>query len=337
MASISESGTGKHHRFTVRYRNEISGQNAVARPRTIDEAMRFFWQAELSERQLMPLADSVASVRRWTVQKAVWFWLGYQYDRVENNTLSLGSYNQYRMQFTTLSHELLKITISRLTPLRLRELTAGTQKYLRFAFSLLTSLCWLTVNPVGSLSGRKKRRVEVPDKKTIVAMLGVASHREKVAIWLGAVCGLRIGEALALRYSDVSEHEIMITRHLTPQGILPGTKNGDSRTVDMPPELFALLDKSLLGTDAPLLAGRNRKTLSLNYSKKGRLKALLSVFGVGRYHDLRHFAITNLIQRGEPVPDVAEFAGHKDASVTMETYAHLFRKKLSLHGVLNMG
>ncbi|MFJ3458831.1 site-specific integrase [Scandinavium goeteborgense] len=334
MASIRESGTGKRHRFAVSYRNETSGQNAVARPPTLDEAMRFFWQAELSERQLVPLADSVASVRRWAVQKAVWFWLGYQYSRVENHRLSLQSYSQYKSHLASLPAEILSLPINRLTPRRLGDLTVTIQKYLRFAFGALVSQQWLSVNPVGRLSGRTAHQIVLPEKKTIVAMLAGADVREKLAVLLGGVCGLRPGELVALRYSDLSEDKILIQRHLTDYGERKGTKRGPGRPVDMPAEVWALLDKSLLGTSRPVISGWGGRRLSLNYSKQGIMKRLLTEYGIERYYDLRHFAITNLLRRGVALADVAEFAGHKDQAMTARIYSHLAKKRPCLTGSL---
>lgn len=334
MASIREKGTGKRHRFIVSYRDEVSGQNAVSRLRTLDEAMRFFWQAELSERQLTPQAGNVDAVRRWAVQKAVWFWLGYQYRRVESRTLSLQSYNQYKSHLSGVPVEILQVQIGRLTPRRLDDLSLTIQKFLRFAFGLLVQRHWLSVNPVGRLSGRSSRRIVLPEKKTIVALLAVAGEREKLAILLGAVCGLRPGELVALRYSDLSEEKIQIRRHLTDCGERNGTKRGPGRPLAMPAEVWALLDKSLLGTPRPVIAGRTGRRLSLNYSKQGALKRLLKEYGINRYYDLRHFAITNLLRRGVPLADAAAFAGHSDPSLTAKIYAHLVNKLPSLTGSL---
>jgi integrase len=39
-------------------------------------------------------------------------------------------------------------------------------------------------------------------------------------------------------------------------------------------------------------------------------------------HSLRHFVATQLLAKGMPVTQVAQFMGHKDPSVTMDLYAN---------------
>ncbi|MGH3452511.1 MAG: tyrosine-type recombinase/integrase, partial [Haloechinothrix sp.] len=39
-------------------------------------------------------------------------------------------------------------------------------------------------------------------------------------------------------------------------------------------------------------------------------------------HSLRHFVATQLLARGLPVTQVAQFMGHKDPSVTLDLYAN---------------
>ena len=334
MAHIRERGAGKRKRFLVSYRNEVTGQNATARHRTIEDAMLFFWRVEVSEHHLLPVSVSADMVRRWTVQKAVWFWLGYQCWRVESHAITLSSFRQYRKQFAAVPPEVLASPVGKLTPRRLEELSASAQKHLRFAFGLLVSHRWLAINPVGRLSGRTRELMDIPTKKSIVDMLAAADLREQRAILLGAVCGLRPGELVALRYCDISPERIAVRRHLTAQGERRGTKRGEGRFVDMPQELWERLDKNLMGTQFPVIAGQGGKRLSLNYTRQGVIRGLLEAFGIKRFYDLRHFAITNLLRRGVMIADVAKFAGHSDPEVTAKKYAHFMEKLPALTGSL---
>lgn len=334
MACIRESGTGKRRRYVVTFRNEVTGKTETARLRSQDEAMWLFWRVEVSEHHQLPIAVSVDGVRRWSVQKAIWFWMGYQFRKVESRTLSHNSYKQYHKQIAALPPELLKAGIGKLTPRRLGELSLTAQKYLRIVFGLLVGHRWLTVNPVGPLPGKSGELVCMPEKKAIVAMLAAAALREKIAIVLGAVCGLRPGELVALRYCDLNREQIAIRRHITPQGERQGTKRGHGRFVAMPQELWELLDVELMGTQRPVIGGQNGRRLSLNYTRQGAMRKLLERFGIGRYYDLRHFAITNLLRRGVMLADVAKFAGHADPEVTARKYAHFMHQLPSLTGSL---
>jgi integrase len=48
-----------------------------------------------------------------------------------------------------------------------------------------------------------------------------------------------------------------------------------------------------------------------------------------RLHDLRHYAVSRLIEQGANVLLVSRVAGHARASVTLDVYAHLFREGLA--------
>lgn len=85
----------------------------------------------------------------------------------------------------------------------------------------------------------------------------------------------------------------------------------------------------------PVIAGQSGRHLSLNYGRSGIIKRLLKKQGVSRFHELRHFAVSNLIERGAKLTDVMEFAGHTDAAITMRVYGHLLRHIRPLVGMLD--
>ncbi|MDR3105694.1 MAG: tyrosine-type recombinase/integrase [Yokenella regensburgei] len=337
MAHIRENTSGRGRQWVVSYRNEKTGQNAKASRKTLDEAMHELWLAETSQHQLTPPADTRAAVFRWPVRKVVWYWLGERYACTETGRLRPDSYRCYR-QLLGLPESLLREPVNKITPRQLKDLhlSKARRDALRRAFALLVRQGWLEINPVGSAPGKPSREINLPEKKTVRTMLAAARTREKIAILLGAVCGLRPSELISLRYSDLSANKIVIRRHLTRTGEIPGTKRNErGRSVDMPAELWALLDKSLLGSSAPVIAGRGGQRLSLNYTTSGVMKNLLEEYGVEQYYDLRHFAVTNLLKRGATLEEGARFAGHSDASVTAKHYLHLLGKLTPLTGSLD--
>jgi integrase len=48
-----------------------------------------------------------------------------------------------------------------------------------------------------------------------------------------------------------------------------------------------------------------------------------------RLHDLRHYAVSCLIEQGAPILVVAKIAGHADPSITLRVYAHLLEGALA--------
>jgi integrase len=48
-----------------------------------------------------------------------------------------------------------------------------------------------------------------------------------------------------------------------------------------------------------------------------------------RFHDLRHFAVSQLIAQGANILEVARVAGHADPSITLRVYSHLMEGALA--------
>jgi len=48
-----------------------------------------------------------------------------------------------------------------------------------------------------------------------------------------------------------------------------------------------------------------------------------------RFHDLRHYAVSKLIEQGANILLVSRVAGHARASMTLDVYAHLLVDGLS--------
>lgn len=72
---------------------------------------------------------------------------------------------------------------------------------------------------------------------------------------------------------------------------------------------------------APAGGPLTRATLSDAWRRAGELVGIPKGDG---YHQLRHFYASTLIQGGESVKTVQERLGHATASITLDTYSHLF-------------
>lgn len=156
-----------------------------------------------------------------------------------------------------------------------------------------------------------------------------------------AVCafaGLRRGEASALKVSDVDfmRKEIHVRRQVqwTDDGEMEirGPKYGSERMVYVPDGLVTILAEHVRlwrGGDDPdrwLFPGSRDPSLPAHAATVARWWRLVRA-DVGiehRLHDLRHFYASGLIAAGCDVVTVQRALGHSTASVTLDTYSHLW-------------
>jgi integrase len=159
---------------------------------------------------------------------------------------------------------------------------------------------------------------------------------------LFAVCafaGLRLGEASALKVSDINflRRELHIRRQVqykTGDGraeIRP-PKYGSERTVYAPDGLLSVLAEHVRrfrpGTDPDrwLFPGSRDDTMPVHVGMVSRgWAAAREAAGISyRLHDLRHFYASGLIRAGCDVVTVQRALGHSSATTTLATYSHLW-------------
>lgn len=163
--------------------------------------------------------------------------------------------------------------------------------------------------------------------------LAVASGRFRTLVLLLGYCGLRFGEAAALRVGDVNlkTRRIRVRRsvtNVTGNGLVEGaTKNHGARTVPVPKFLAPLLETEI---------GERAETELLFPSRRGgylTVGEIRWVFdpaakAVGQAgltpHELRHTCASLAIAAGANVKVLQTLLGHKTATLTLDRYGHLF-------------
>jgi integrase len=162
--------------------------------------------------------------------------------------------------------------------------------------------------------------------------------------WYGAfiaVCafaGLRLGEASALKVSDVCfmRKEIRVERQVQfprrgPMEIR-SPKYGSERTVYVPEELVTILAEHVRlyrpGDDPErwLFPGARNEGRPADDATVARWwRKVRDKVGIAhRLHDLRHFYASGLIAAGCDVVTVQRALGHSSPSLTLDTYSHLW-------------
>jgi integrase len=145
--------------------------------------------------------------------------------------------------------------------------------------------------------------------------------------------GLRIGELLALRVSDVNflgrSVRIEFQRDQASRGLVPPKTPRSRRTIPLPTVVADALASHLAefgsAADGSIFADGSARPWNhvqiQRIFKAGVVAAGLPVSTTP--HDLRHAYASWLLNGGESVVMVAERLGHEDATVTLRVYAHV--------------
>jgi integrase len=147
-----------------------------------------------------------------------------------------------------------------------------------------------------------------------------------------AVLGLRIGEVLALRISDIDfVRKIIRVRQSVDAAtrIVQAVKsNASSADVPMPSQLETRLRVFLRthgGKSDLLFVNQRGRPFSANKLREHVLHPLLLKLGIpkGGFHSLRHGAASALIADGATPAVVQKQLRHSDARITLGVYAHV--------------
>jgi integrase len=155
-------------------------------------------------------------------------------------------------------------------------------------------------------------------------------------IALIGLCGLRPGEAIALRWSDIEDDWV----HIRSSGRRETTKTKSGRrTIQMPERAVEAVNRlRRLGLDSERLFPS--LTVNVFGMRFNALQKRLNMEPTGRPYDLRHTAITHAIAyadntSGVSIADVAQWAGHSRNSTTLDTYCHVLRSSPGLSDIMN--
>ena len=151
-----------------------------------------------------------------------------------------------------------------------------------------------------------------------------------------AVLGLRIGETLALRVSDVDfTKKIIRVRQSVDAATrkVGGVKSkASSADLPMPSQLEARLRKYLVKHDGRELLFTNRRgrPYSANKLREKQLHPLLDKLGIprGGFHSIRHGVASALLADGATPAVVQRQLRHSDARITLGVYGHLVGNEL---------
>jgi integrase len=253
-----------------------------------------------------------------------------------------------------------KIPLHQLRPAHIQRLYAALQeagkhprtilhvhRVLHTALRLALKLEVAARNPCDAVSPPKVRPQEIPvvtEAELAQIVRGSEGSRLHIPVLLAALCGLRRGEILALRWSDVDlERGILQVRRSLEKVRVDGQrvvrfkepKTGKARAVALPPLVVeALRRHRKVQLEERLRAGPEWKDRDLVVcgpfgeplspsSVSREFRRLIQRLGLrGRFHDLRHAHATLAIRLGADIRTVAARLGHSTPTLTLNVYGH---------------
>jgi integrase len=176
-------------------------------------------------------------------------------------------------------------------------------------------------NPVKSIrkvslpAGRERRLVDDEEARLLGYCEDTKNLRLKCAIQLAIATGMRRGELVGLRWSNID-----LQRKVA---VLPDTKNGTTRRVPLSSKAVTAL-VAIPKRDDDRVIAVHPDWLTWQF------QVACSALGIDglRFHDLRHEAVSRLFERGLNMMEVASVSGHKSLSM-LKRYTHLRAEDLA--------
>jgi integrase len=223
----------------------------------------------------------------------------------------------------------------------------GVHVALHTALEHARRLKLVTTNVCNDVQLPRQEEVEIqplmPEQAKLL-LQKVKEHRLEMLLTLALATGMREGELLALRWSDVDFQSGVLSvrrtvQHITHYGFVenePKTAKGRRKIVLPQFVVEALTRHHVDQLKKRLEVGEvwNSRDLVFPAVKggfqfasvlRGHFHKLLKEVGLPdvRFHDLRHSAATLLLSMGVPPKVVQELLGHSNISITMNIYSHV--------------
>ncbi|MBY6367095.1 tyrosine-type recombinase/integrase [Rhodococcoides corynebacterioides] len=183
---------------------------------------------------------------------------------------------------------------------------------------------------------RAEMAMEIPDPAAVGRLVTAAEPSFAAYVAVCAFAGLRRSEAAALQPQDIDFLRKRVSVNRQAIGISSGVvevrapKYGSERNVPVSAGLLEILSEHLRvhtpGDDPSrwLFPGLGANPLNGNMVF-GRWRKARAAAGVAtKLHSLRHYFASSLIAAGCDVVMVQRAMGHSSASITLDTYSHLF-------------
>ena len=169
-----------------------------------------------------------------------------------------------------------------------------------------------------------------PSEQKIIEQAVLTDKREKmIGILICLYTGLRVGELLALEWTDIdfSKNELSVNKTCHDKGksrVTTTPKTTSSvRVIPIPKQLVPILKQRQKRSKSQYVISKNGAYIPVR-SYQRSFELLLKRLGIAHqgFHSLRHTFATRALECGMDVKTLSEILGHKNATVTLNRYAH---------------
>jgi integrase len=210
----------------------------------------------------------------------------------------------------------------------------GVLQTIRAVFNMATADRVIRESPASGVRLPRPPKVEIvpPTTEQVQTVLGACPGRYRAAVTLMAASGIRLGELLGLDVHDINYigRTVTIRQQLTDIGeIGPPKTEASYRTIPLPQFAVDAVAQHLTEYEPAKDGGlwTNEQGARLAHSTfRDRCwdPATAGALTWIKPHDLRHHYVSVLIAAGESVKVIQKRVGHQSATVTWDTYGHLF-------------
>ena len=227
----------------------------------------------------------------------------------------------------------------------------ASKKLLNNIKSAAKSIIDYAINNCDELYRNRATAVEIPTEAPITERMSLpmiqqhlifsTPHRARLPVLIMLLCGLRVGEMIALTWEQIDFKEGIISVcqsaynvNSNKLAIQNHTKNGKKRNVPIPPQLIDVLKKYKCLSKSRFVTTKSRgNDMHSRGSWKRMWESYLETLEIiFTAHQLRHTYASMLYAAGVDVKTASELLGHSDIEITMKIYTHLTEqgKKLSI-------